>query len=109
MRVRIDHRTRQGFDDQLEHRFEIFAGLFQIARRCSCAGIGVDDGKVELILAGVEVDEQIVDLVEHCGDARIGPVDLVDADDRRQLGFRALSSARSGSAAAVLRRHRPAA
>ena len=30
---------------------------------------------------------KIVDLVQHLGDAGVGPVDLVDADDRRQFGL----------------------
>ena len=50
------------------------------------AGLGarVDDREVELVLGRVEIDEQVVDLVQHFLDARVGPVDLVDDDDRRQ-------------------------
>ena len=41
--------------------------------------------KFELLDLGVEIDEEIVDLVEHFRDARVGPVDLVDDDDGRQV------------------------
>ena len=35
----------------------------------------------------VQIDEQIVDFVQHFFDARVGPVNLVDHDDRLQLRF----------------------
>ena len=49
------------------------------------ARVGVDDREVELVLGGVEVDEEVVDLVQHLLDPGVRPVDLVDDDDRRQL------------------------
>ncbi len=52
--------------------------------------VGVDHGEVELILHGVQIDEQIVDFVEHFLDARVRTVDLVDDDDRRQARFQRL-------------------
>ena len=45
---------------------------------------GVDDGEVDLLLVGVEVQEQLVGLVDDLGDARVGAVDLVDDEDHRQ-------------------------
>ena len=51
---------------------------------------GVEDGEVELMLVGVEVDEEVVDLVEDFLRARVGAVDLVDDDDGRQFGFEGL-------------------
>ena len=73
------------------------------------AGNGRDDLEVDVVVAGVEVDEQLVDLVEHLVGAGVAAVDLVDDDDRRQIAAPAPSAARSGSAAADPRRHRPAA
>ena len=46
--------------------------------------VAVDDRELDLLLVGVEVEEQLVDLVDHLGDARVGPVDLVDDEDHRQ-------------------------
>ena len=47
-------------------------------------GVGVEDRELELILGGVEVDEEVVDLVQDLGRARVRAVDLVDDHDRRQ-------------------------
>ncbi len=66
-------------------------GLVQIGRRRSQLGVGVEHGKVELIFARVEIDEQVVNLVQHLLRARVGPVDLVDHQNRRQLGFQRLA------------------
>ena len=49
------------------------------------AGDGRDDLEVDVVVAGVEVDEQLVDLVEHLVGAGVAAVDLVDDDDRRQV------------------------
>ena len=55
------------------------------------ARVGVQHGKLDLILGGVEVDEQVVDLVQHFLRARVGPVDLVQHDDRRQPALERLA------------------
>ena len=60
-------------------------------------------------LVGVEVEEQLVDLVDDLRDARVGPVDLVDDEDRRAAAPRAPCAARSASAAAAPWRRRRAA
>ena len=48
------------------------------------ARAGVKHREVQLFLGRVEVDEQVVDLVQHFLRTRVGSVDLVDHDDRRQ-------------------------
>ena len=53
-------------------------------------GIGVDDRKIELVFRRIEIDEQIVDFVQHFLDARVRAVDLVDDEHGRQLGFERL-------------------
>ena len=50
-------------------------------------GVGVDHREVELILMRVQIDEQIVDFVQHFLNARVRAVDLIDDDDRRQPRF----------------------
>ena len=47
-------------------------------------GVGIDDREVELLFRGVEIDEEVVDLVQDLGGAGVAAVDLVDDDDRRQ-------------------------
>ena len=50
----------------------------------------VEHRKIELVLVRVEVDEKVVDLVQHLLRPRVLPVDLVDHDDRRQSQFECL-------------------
>ncbi len=54
-------------------------------------GVGVEHGEIQLIFFGVEIDEQVVDFVEHFLRARVGAVDLINNDDRRELGFERLA------------------
>ena len=61
-----------------------------LSSRSPSLRIGVDDGEIELILGRIEIDEQVVDLVEYFRNTGVGPVDLVDDDDRRQLGLQRL-------------------
>ena len=75
---------------------KIFTGLFEIQGRGAGAGVGIYDRKIELVFGGVEIDEQIVDFIEHLGDARVGPVDFVDADDRREFGLQRLFQDEAG-------------
>ena len=53
-------------------------------RRRARLGAGVEHRKVELLLGRVEIDEEVEDLVQDFLEPRVGPVDLVDDDDRRQ-------------------------
>ena len=66
-------------------------GVVQISRRRAWLGVGVKHRKVELVFAGIQIDEQIVDFVQHFLGARVGTIDFVDDHDRRQLGFQRLA------------------
>ena len=44
-----------------------------------------------MLFLGVEVNEQVVDLVQHFLRTRIGAVNLVDHQNRRQVGFERLA------------------
>ena len=83
----ITRRFRDRFHDGAEERLQIDAGLGWIGRRCAGLGDGVQDRKVQLGFVRVEVDEQIVDFVQHFLRARIGPIDFVNDHDGRQLGL----------------------
>ena len=71
--------------------------------------VRVDDRELDLRLVGVEVEEQLVDLVHHLAAARVGAVHLVHAPGPPAAGPRAPCAARSGSAAAGPPRRPPAA
>ncbi len=85
--VGIARGFRNGFDDGAEQRLQIYAGLREIGGRCAVLGDGVENGKIQLRFFRVEIDEEVVDFVQHFLRARVGPVDLVDDDDRLQLGL----------------------
>ena len=67
-----------------------------LERRLALAGDAVDDREVELVDVGVEVEEQLLDVVDDLGDAGVGPVDLVDHEDHRQLGLERLAQHEAG-------------
>ena len=76
--------------DDLEQRLEVGAvragavlGTGQ--RGLPGLGLAVDDREVDLLLGGVEVEEQLVGLVDDLGDAGVGTVDLVDDEDDRHV------------------------
>ena len=65
------------------------------------AAAGVERREVELLVIGLEVEEQLEHLVEHFGRARVGAVDLVDDDDRLEAERERLAGDELGL------RHRP--
>src|ERR1700730_2206946 len=83
---RIAGRRGDGFDDGLEERKEIFGVVTDFAMGYAVAGIGIDDGEIELVFRGVKIDEEVVDFVEDFLGASVGAVDLIQNDDRRELG-----------------------
>ena len=97
------------FQDGFKQRTQIGGFIFHLDLRDASSGIGVDHRKIELILMRVEIDEQIVNFVEHFLDAGVGTINFVDDENRRQLGFERLRSEHSESGAAVLRSRPPAA
>ena len=79
-----------GLDDLLEEGLKIGAGNGGIGGRGAQLAVGVEHGKVEHGLVGVEVDEEVVDLVQNLLRAGVGTVDLVDDDHRGEPGFEGL-------------------
>ena len=61
----------------------------------------VEGREIELLVAGVEAEKELEHLVEHLGRARVGPVDLVDDDDRAKAERERLAGDELGL------RHRP--
>ena len=72
------------------------AVLGALERGPAGAGRGVDDREVDLVLGGVEVEEQLVGLVDDLGDARVGAVDLVDHQDDGHLRLERLAQHEPG-------------
>ncbi len=79
---RVALGRRRVLDDGVEQRLEGLAAHVRVETRLAVTRDGVDDREAQLVLVRVEIDEQVVDLVEHLLHARVRAVDLVDDDDR---------------------------
>jgi hypothetical protein len=88
-RVVLGRRDR--LDEQVHERRERVRERIRIQARLAGLGVRVHGRELDLRLVGVEVEEQLVGLVEHLGDARVRPVDLVDDEDDRQARLECLA------------------
>ena len=68
------------------------------------ARVGVEHRELELLLRRVQVDEEVVDLVEHLGGAGVLAVDLVDDHHRGEPGLERLLQHEAGLGQGALRR-----
>ena len=78
-------------DDRLEQRLDVHALDAGLRADPARPGVGVQDREVDLVLVGVQVEEQLLDLVHDLGDAGVRPVDLVDHQHDGQAGFQRLA------------------
>ena len=79
----IEDRCGDRVDERAEEWLEVFflghAAVGGTLERCTPSlGAGVDDREVDLLLGGVEVEEELIGLVDHLADARVRSIDLVD-------------------------------
>src|SRR5256714_13171632 len=65
----------------LEKRSHVFVLIIQFAHGKTIPGAGVDDRKIELLIARFQFDEEIKDQVERFARFRVLSVDLVNDDD----------------------------
>ena len=56
------------FDDGVEERLHVGARMLDVGLGVAVLGAGIDDGKIQLLIGGVEGDEEI----EHHGPAPCG-------------------------------------
>nr|BFE75180.1 hypothetical protein GCM10020092_084810 [Actinoplanes digitatis] len=95
-------RCRDGLQDRAEQHLEVGAVLRDGAvlrlgqRGDAVARARVDDGELDLVLVGVQVEEELVRLVHDLLDPGVGAVDLVDDQDDRQLGLQGLAEHEAG-------------
>ena len=93
--------ARDVADDGLEQRRQVALADVVGEARITGAAAGVERREIELLVVGVEVEEQLEHFVEHFGGARVGAVDLVDDDDRLEAERERLAGDELGL------RHRP--
>jgi hypothetical protein len=79
----VERRRRYFGDDRLEQRRQILQRLREVERRRTVTRRDIHDGHVELRFVGLELDEEIEDLIVHAKRIRARTIDLVDHDDRR--------------------------
>ena len=101
-RLGVVLRSRDALEQQVEQRLEGGpVGQPGAVGRPLHGGLAlprhaVHDREVELVDVGLEVEEQLLHLVHHLGDAGIGPVDLVHHEDDGQLGLEGLAQHEAG-------------
>ncbi len=95
-RAEIDVGTWHLVENGFVKRLEIDRFLIEVQRGHAVASRGVNGRKIKRLVVGVEFNEEVEDQVLHLGDAGIGPVNLVDDDDRLQSAGKGFSQHEAG-------------
>ena len=88
--VRLIGRCGDARKQHVEQRLQVHTTNVRVQRRLPRTRIAVDDGEIELFFVRVELEEELVDVVDHLGDAIIRAVHLVNHQDDRQVGLQCL-------------------
>ena len=72
------------FDNGIKECPKILAGRAEIAGCRTCPAACVQHRKLDLVLGGIQINEEIVDFVQYLSRPRVSAIDLVDDDKRRQ-------------------------
>src|SRR6185503_6725226 len=92
-RVGRPARRRDVVDHRIEQWTQVRTRLLQRQGGRALSRVRVEDGEVELVFRGVEIDEEVVDLVQDRLRPRVAAVDLVDDDEGREPALERLSKA----------------
>ena len=94
---RVVDRRGDVLEQGPEERLEVVLELVRPGRRRPPrARVAVHDRELDLVVAGVQVEEQRVGLVDDLGDARVGAIDLVHDEDHAQVGLERLAQHEPG-------------
>src|SRR3546814_14974831 len=77
-RSTVGDRLRHMIDDGFEHRRQIPRTGVRVEAGIAVAAGGIEHREIELVVAGVEADEQIEHFVKHFLDTLVGTVHIVD-------------------------------
>ena len=102
-RIRVVAGGRDVVDDGLEQGLEVGPFRSLLGQGPAGAGVGEQDGEVDLVLVGVEVEEELLHLVDHLVDPGVGPVHLVDHQHHGQPGLEGLAQHEAGLGQGALR------
>src|SRR5439155_23580001 len=78
---------RHMLHNRLEKRRHVFVVFVQFAHGKTVLRAGVNDWEIELLVGGLEFDEEIENLVQDFVRARVFSVDFVDDNNRLQFVF----------------------
>ena len=92
----FDDGGRDALDDGFEEVVHVLAWAIDLAVGEAVFGGGVEEGGVELIFVGIEVEEELEHLVVHPVWARGVAVDLVDHTDGLEAGVEGLAKHPAG-------------
>src|SRR6266446_1012903 len=95
-RIGRNFRRRHVLNNSLEKRSHVFVLIIQFAHGKTIPGAGVDDRKIELLIARFQFDEEIKDQVERFARFRVLSVDLVNDDDGLETILQRLAQNESG-------------
>src|SRR5262249_57573569 len=93
---------RNRSDDLLEQWLQILGTVFQLSFGGAVARNGVENRKVDLLVVGVEIEKQLVNLIAHFGRTSIATIDLVDHRDCRQTRLESFAQHESSLGQATL-------
>ena len=102
--VGIVGRTGHHFENRLEQRREVHAGIVEIPHGDGVASDGVQHGEFELFFRRVQIDEQIVHFVQDFLRAGVLAVDLVDDHNDLEAAFEGLAEHETGLRQRAFRR-----
>ena len=89
--VGVSARRRQARHESIEERPQILVRAVRLDAADAVAGVRVQHRELQLGLRGIQVDEEVVDLVQDGLGPGVGPVDLVQHDDGRQARLERLA------------------
>ena len=93
----LEERLEQRFEPTVPRRAgQLKVGVVGVERRAPAAGVAVHDREANLVLVGVEIEEQLLDLVHHVGDTGVAAVHLVDHHDDGQAPLERLAQHEAG-------------
>ena len=82
--ARVVRGCGNGREQRVDERLQVVGELVGLQARLAGARVRVDDRELDLRLVGVEIEEELVDLVDDLLRARVVAVDLVDDEHDRQ-------------------------
>lgn len=68
-------------DDQIQKRMQILPRLAQLIDAPAITAGRIENGEIQLLIAGIERNEEIKDFIHHLIGAGVAAIDLVDDDD----------------------------